>query len=97
MFLTTEEGQVRLETQRRRVCALAEAAEAHRSRARYGKAESLLLEALAIAVKAFGHEDLVAVSLLNFERALGRRHPNTVACRANYARLLRDMDRPRGR
>ena len=36
-------------------------------------------------------------ALAIFEQALGKRHPKTVVCRANHARLLRDTGRPRGR
>src|SRR5262245_38061864 len=65
MSPTVERGQVRLQAQRRRVWALAEAAEAHRSRAGYRKAESLLRQALDLAVKALGRDDLVVATLLN--------------------------------
>ena len=65
MSQKVERAQWSLEAQRRRVCALADAAEVHRSRAGYRKAESLLRQALAIAVKALGSKDLVIATLLN--------------------------------
>lgn len=65
MSRTREVGYERLEAQRRRVCALAEAAEVHRGQARYRKAESLLRRALAVAVRALGRGDLVVAALLN--------------------------------
>ena len=63
MSRTAEPEQVRLNAQRRRICSLAEAAEVHRSRARYAKAESLLRQALAMA--ALGSDELVIATLLN--------------------------------
>ncbi len=53
------------EVQRRRICALADAAEAHRHQGRYEKAESLLRRALTLAPAAFGGDDLAVASLLN--------------------------------
>ena len=110
MSRTAEPEQVRLNAQRRRICSLAEAAEVHRSRARYAKAESLLRQALAMASVA--SDELVIATLLNnlavlcrsqgkhteaarvyrralavFEQALGKRHPKTVACRANVGNM----------
>src|SRR5262249_61664516 len=57
--------RVCVEPLRRRVCALVEAAEAYRHRACYRKAESLLRQALAIAAKAPGRDDLAVATLLN--------------------------------
>src|SRR5215208_2836601 len=65
MSRTAERRQVGLEPERRRVCALAEAAEAYRHRAGYDEVESLLRQALDIAVKALGRDDLAVAMLLN--------------------------------
>src|SRR5262249_34075999 len=65
MSPTAEAGQMSLEAERRRVCSLADEAEAHLNRGRHPQAESLLRGAMAIAVKAFGREDLAVARLLN--------------------------------
>src|SRR5262249_35076848 len=65
MSRTAEREGVRLQARRRRVCALVEAAEVQRRPGGHGKAESLLRQALAIAVKALGRDDLVVATLMN--------------------------------
>src|SRR5262245_46473647 len=60
----SERGRVGLKV-RRCICALADAAEVHRGRAEYRKAESLLRRSLAIAVKFLGSNDPVVATLRN--------------------------------
>src|SRR5262245_29292153 len=63
MTLAARRGHAGLEEQRRRVCALAEMAEAHRQQGRYRQAEGRLRQALVLA-KA-GGDRLAMASLLN--------------------------------
>src|SRR5947207_9315753 len=88
MSLMGERGQVGLVAQRRRICALADAAEVHRSRAGYGKAESLLRQALAIAVKALGSGDLVVATLLNNQAVVHKYQGRFAEASRLYRRAL---------
>jgi Tetratricopeptide repeat len=87
MSLTAERGQVNRKAQRRRVCALADAAEVQCRRASYGKAESLLRQALAIARKVLGRKDLVVATLLNNLAVVHR--PRLPRCCWRYPRTYR--------
>src|SRR5262245_1243197 len=96
MCQTAERVQVRLQAQRRRVCALAEAAERYRSRAGYRQAESLLRQALAIAVKALGSEDPLVATLLNNLAVVHKYQGRFAEAGRLYLRALRLLEQALG-